>query len=118
MLSPRSAVTSSATCGRLRISSRYLQHPLFLDALQAPLQKIDLHRLATDLAFQFRDLALGPAPLPVAGKSVARRLPELTLPAMQHVRADFQPARHLGRRNPCFQTPYGGQLELLGELPA
>ena len=28
-------------CGRRRFSSQRLQHPLFLDALQAPLQKID-----------------------------------------------------------------------------
>jgi hypothetical protein len=28
-----------------------LQHPLFFDALQAPLQKIDLQGLLTNLAF-------------------------------------------------------------------
>jgi hypothetical protein len=33
-----------------RISSQRLQHPLLLDALQAPLQKIDLQRLLANLA--------------------------------------------------------------------
>jgi hypothetical protein len=36
--------------GRPLISSQRLQHPLFLDALQAPLQKINLQGLLADLA--------------------------------------------------------------------
>ena len=82
-----------------------------------PLQKIDLQRLLADLALQLRDPAFRPAPLPVAGKGVARPLPELTPPAVQHVGIHFQRARHLGYRNPFFQPPYRGQLELLGEPP-
>jgi len=95
-----------------------LQHPLFLDALQAPLQKIDLQRLLADLSLQLGDSPLRPAPLSVARKDIARPLPELTPPTMQHVGVDFQPPRHLRDRNPCLQPPHGGQLELPGELPA
>src|SRR5271168_3350597 len=47
--------------GRRRISSQRLQHPLFLDALQAPLQKIDFQGLLTDLAFELGDTPVGPA---------------------------------------------------------
>src|SRR5215467_9487145 len=43
--------------GRPRTSSQCLQHPLLLDALQAPFQKIDLQRLLTNLTFQLRDPA-------------------------------------------------------------
>jgi hypothetical protein len=46
------------------------KHPLLLDALQAPLQKIDLHRLLTDLPLQLGDPALAPARLP----DIRRRL--------------------------------------------
>jgi len=101
--------------GRLRISIQRLQHPLLLDALQAPLQEIDLQRLLADLALQLGDPVFRPAPLPVAGKSVARPLPGLTPSAVQHVGIHFQRARHLSYRNPFFQPPYRGQLELLGE---
>jgi hypothetical protein len=34
-----------------------MQHPLFLDALQATLQKIDLKGLLPNLPFQFRNPA-------------------------------------------------------------
>src|SRR5580692_10971509 len=103
---------------RPRTSSRCLQHPLFFDALQAPLQKIDLHGLPTDLPFQLRHFAFRPAALALARKGIARRLPELTPPTLQHVRVDLQPPCRLGQRYPCFQPPNGGQLELPGELPA
>jgi hypothetical protein len=36
----------------LRLSSQRLQHPLFFDALQAPLQKIDLQCLLADFPLQ------------------------------------------------------------------
>ena len=65
---------SSWTSGRPRISSQCLQHPLFLDALQAPLQKIDLQRLLADLPLQLRDPAFRPALLSVARKRIARPL--------------------------------------------
>src|SRR5438309_5606775 len=81
-------------CGRRRISIRYLQHPLFFDALQAPLQKIDLQRLLTDLALQFCNAPFRPAPLPVTWKGVARSLTKLTPPAMQQVGVDFQRPRY------------------------
>jgi hypothetical protein len=48
-----------------------LQHPLFLDALQAPFQKIDFQCLLADLALQFSDPAFRPARLPVAREGVA-----------------------------------------------
>ncbi len=104
--------------GRPRTSTRCLQHPLFFDALQAPLQKIDLHHLLTDLALQLRHTAFGPAPLPVTRKRVARRLTKLTPPTLQHVRIDLQSPCDLGQRYPRFQPPNGGQLEFPGELPA
>src|ERR1700680_180436 len=46
--------------GRPRISSQRLQHPLFLDALQAPLQKIDFQGLLADVGFSFSDCPLRP----------------------------------------------------------
>src|SRR3954462_14186423 len=103
---------------RPRTSSQCLQHPLFFDALQAPLQKIDLHRLPADLALQLCDLAFAPAPLTVAGKGVARRLPELTPPAIQQVGVHLQATRYFGQRNTCLQPPNGRQLELPRERPA
>src|SRR6266581_9154422 len=63
--------------GRPRTSSQCLQPPLLLDALQAPLQKIDLQRLLADLALQLGDPAFGPALLAIARKDVARALAEL-----------------------------------------
>ena len=57
---------------------------------------MDLQHLLPDLALQLRDPPLRPAPLPVPGKGVARPLPELTSPAVQHVGIHFQTARHLG----------------------
>src|SRR5439155_27342228 len=76
-------------CGRRRISIRYLQHPLFFDALQAPLQKIDLQRLLTDLALQFCNASFRLAPLPVSVKGVARSLTNLPPPAILPVWCDF-----------------------------
>ena len=49
--------------GRQRLSSQCLQFPLLVDALQAPLQKINLQRLLADLALQLRD---GPPPSAVS----------------------------------------------------
>ena len=103
---------------RPRTASQYLQHPLFLDALQAPLQKIDLQDLLADLPLQIRHTPLRPARLSIARKCLTRPLAELLSPSVQHVRAHFQPARHLCHRNPLLQPPDGGQLELLSELPA
>jgi hypothetical protein len=59
------------------------------DALQAALQKIDLQRLLTDLAFQLGDPDIRPTLLPVTRKRVAWPLPELTPPPVQHVRVHF-----------------------------
>jgi len=56
--------------GRRRFSSQRLQHPLFLDALQAPLQKIELQRLLADFAFQLGDPTLGPTLLPLPGNTL------------------------------------------------
>src|SRR6516165_12381703 len=103
--------------GRPRTSRQCLQHPLLLDALQAPLQKIDLQRLLTDLALQLRDPAFRPALLAVARKHIARTLTELSPPAMQHVGVDLQRPRRFADRYPLFQPPDGGQFELFGELP-
>jgi hypothetical protein len=58
------------------------QHPLFCDARQAPLQKIDLPCLLTDLAFPFGHPACRPAPLAQPRKCIPRTLPELTPPAL------------------------------------
>jgi predicted dehydrogenase len=41
--------------GRPRISSQGLQHPLFLDALHEPLQRINLQSLLADLALHLRN---------------------------------------------------------------
>src|SRR5579884_1656037 len=73
--------------------------------------------LLADLALQFGDLALGPAPGPVAGKRVARPLAELPPPAVQNLGTHLQRPRRLSDRDPLFQPPDGGQLELLRELP-
>jgi hypothetical protein len=75
-----------------------LQHPLFLDALQAPLQKIDLQYLLADFAFQLRDAPFRLPLLPVSEKHIAWRLAKP--PAAWHVGVHFQatlprPARPL-----------------------
>jgi hypothetical protein len=57
----------------------------FIYALQAPLQKIDLQHLLADLPLQLGNPSLRPAPLSISRKRVARPLPELTPPAVQHV---------------------------------
>src|SRR5919198_1221833 len=103
--------------GRPRISSQCLQHPLLLDALQAPLQKIDLQRLLTDLALQLRDPAFRPALLSVARKHITRTLTELAPPAVQHVGVYLQRPRRFADGYPLFQPPHSGQFELFGELP-
>src|ERR1700694_676706 len=96
------AFTSSWTFGRRRISSQRLQHPLFLDALQAPLQKIDLQGLLADLALELGDPPVCPALLPMTRKHVARLLPNLTTPAVQDVGIHLQRPRHLAYRTPAF----------------
>src|SRR5277367_3954767 len=103
--------------GRRRISSQRLQHPLFLDALQAPLQKINLQGLLADLAFQLRDAALGPALLARTREGVAGARSELPPPTVQHVGIDLQRPRRFPYRNPLLQPPHRSQLELLGEQP-
>src|SRR5260370_235512 len=91
---------SGRISGRLRTSNRCLH------ALQAPLQKIDPHCLLTDLRFQLRHTALGPATLTVTRKRVARRLPELTHSTVQHVGVDFQFTRHFDYRDSRFQPAH------------
>src|SRR6202034_393655 len=103
--------------GRRRFSSQRLQHPLFLDALQAPLQKIELQRLLADFTFQLGDPPFGPALLPVARKYIARPLAALTPPAEQRDGVYLQPPRHLAGRSPLLQPPHCSQLEALGENP-
>jgi len=57
--------------------------------LQAPAQKIQLHRLTADLALEFGDAVLvGPA-FAVAGECFRAELLQLALPAMQHIRVDL-----------------------------
>src|SRR5450755_4527340 len=112
-------LASEASTGKrsLPFPSQCLQHPLLLDALQAPLQKIDLQRLLADLALQLGDAAFRPALLAVARKDIARSLTELPPPAVQHVGVHLQRPRRLAHGYPLFQPPYSGQFELLGELP-
>src|SRR5260221_4616592 len=104
--------------GRPRISSQSLQHPLLLDALQAPFQKIDLQGLLADLALQLSDAAFRPALRSVARKRVAWPTPELPPPAVQHVGIDLQRPRRFADGSPLLQPPHRGQLELFGEQPA
>jgi hypothetical protein len=85
---------------------------------QAPLQKIDFQSLLADLPFQLRHPALRPTLFSITWKRVARTLSKLPAPPMQHVRVHFQPAGHLGNRDPLFQPPDGGQFKFLRELPA
>jgi len=59
-----------------------LQHPLFFDALQASLQKIDLQSLSADLPLQFRDATFRPAAPPLAREGIPRALAHLTPPAL------------------------------------
>jgi hypothetical protein len=118
MVNPRSAFTSSWTSGRLRTSSQCLQHPLFLDALQAPLQKINLQCLLANLPLQFGDPAFRPALFAVAGESISGPLAELLPPPLQDIRAHLQRAGRFRNRYPLFQPPDGGQLELFRELPS
>lgn len=80
-------------------------HPLFLDALPAPLQEIDLQRLLTDLAFQLGDPSVGPTLLSLPRKYVARPRPNLTPPAC-----------HFAYRTPAFQRAAGGELEQIQML--
>jgi hypothetical protein len=87
----RPALPGSAQIERSRrISSQRLQHPLLLDALQAPLQKIDLPGRLADLALQPGDAAFRPAPGSVARKRVAWPAPELPSPAVQDVGIDLR----------------------------
>src|SRR5450755_4021010 len=94
------------------------RHPSLKPTLQAALQKIDLQRLLTDLALQVGDPAFRPALPPIARKHVARPLPELTPPVVQHVRVHFQSASHFAQRHPLFQPLDRRQLELLDEYPS
>src|ERR1700674_1020642 len=87
--------------GRPRTSSQCLQHPLLLDALQAPLQKIDFQRLLADFALQLGDAAFRPALLAVAWKDIAWSLTELPPPAVQLIGVHLQRSRSL---------PYGYPL--------
>src|ERR1700680_2644952 len=86
--------------GKSRLSSQCLQHPLFLDALQAPLQKIDFQSLLANLPFQLSDFGFIPAPLSASRKGVARTMTEFLPPPVQQVRVDFKRASHLRDRCP------------------
>jgi hypothetical protein len=113
IVSPHVVFTSSWI-----LCSQCLQHPLFLDALQAPLQKIDFQGLLADLALQLSDAAFGPSLLAVAREGVAWPGPELPPPAVQDIGVDLQRPCRLSYGNPLFQPPHRGQLELLGEHPS
>jgi len=71
--------------------------PLLFDALQAPLQKINLQRLLTDVALQLGEPAF--------------------FLAMQNIGVDLKRPRRVGDRGPNFQPPHGGQLELRRDKP-
>jgi hypothetical protein len=101
MVSPPAAFTSSWILARRRIARQCLQHPLFLDALQTPLQKIDLQGLLADLALQLSDAAFSPALLAVARKDVAWPGAELPPPALQDIGVDLQRPRRLSDGTPC-----------------
>jgi hypothetical protein len=73
-----------------------LQLPLFLDMLQAPLQKIDLQRLATDLTFQLGDPALLLPPLAIACECLGTVIAQLAPPAVQDIRVHLAGSRHFG----------------------
>ena len=89
-------------CWKIAASSDGLQLPLLFDALQAPLQKINLQRLLTDLTLRLGDPAFFPAPFAGAGKRIAWSVPELAPPMMQDIRVDFKRPRDLGDRGPPF----------------
>ena len=76
---------------------------MFLDALQAPLQKIDLQRLLPHLPFQLRHACFVPASLPAAGKRIARSTAEFVPPAVQHFRSYFKRPRYFRTRRPRFK---------------
>jgi len=79
-----------------------LQHPLFLDALQALLQKIDLQCLLAHLTLQLGYPTFAPAPLAYPWKRVLRTLPELTSPTVQHARFYLQSPRYLSDGYPLL----------------
>ena len=74
------------------------------DALQAPLQKIDLYHLLTDFTFQLGYPAFGPPPLPITRKRVAGHLTKLTPPTLQYVRINLQPRATSASDTPGFQA--------------
>ena len=80
----------------MRLSSQSLQHPLFLDSLQAPLQKIHLQGLLADLALQLRNLRFIAAALSEPRERVAGTVAELLPPAVQQVRVHFECAGNFG----------------------
>src|SRR5258706_10667803 len=102
--------------GRRAAGSQCLQLPLLLYTLQASPQKIDLQRLAADLAFQVGNPVLVGAVSAVTQKRLASEFPQLPLPAVQDVRIYLTGAGHLGKRGPQVQPPDGGSLKLFGEL--
>jgi len=109
---------ASGCAGKSRLSSQRLQHPLFLDSLQAPLQKIDFHSLLPDFALQLCHFGLIPAPLSHTGKRVAGAMAKFLPPPMQQIRVDFKGAGHLGGRRPHLQLPNRSQLHFFRELPS
>jgi hypothetical protein len=101
--------------GRSRLSSQCLQHPLFLDALQAPLQKIDLQGLLANLALQFGDLSFIPAPYAGPRKRIPWAFAEFLLPSVQRVRVHFKGPCYFRRRGTILQPPDGGSFHFTRE---
>jgi hypothetical protein len=95
-----------------------LQLPLFLDMLQAPLQKIDLQRLSTDFALQFGNPAFLLTPLSIAGEGFGPVVPQLAPPPVQNVGVHLAGARNLGHPGPQLQPPDGLFLKFFRELPS
>jgi hypothetical protein len=93
-----------------------LQLPLFVDALQAPFQKINLQGLLPNFPLQFGHPAFFPPPLTRAWKRVPRTLPKFLPPAMQQVRINLKHPRHLPNRRPPLQS-LRRQLGLSAKLP-
>lgn len=94
----------------MRLSSQRLQHPLFLDSLQAPFQKIDLQGLLADFALELRHLRLIPAPLSQARERIACAVAKLLPPAVQQVRIYFKCAGHFSHAGAGIQPLQRGHL--------
>ena len=81
--------------------------------MQAPLQKIELQRLLTDLPFQLGNPALRPTLFAVAGKVVTGSLAELPPPSLQNVGTDLQRTCRFRDRYPCSSRRTAASLNSL-----